>query len=69
MLAEWIKGAGDTPIDRSSFQRAVEAKAGALQTQADHLIENFVRIYAGDPEPVGRIFRIGQIAPVAQWIE
>lgn len=52
MLAEWIKGAGDTPIDRSSFQRAVEAKAGALQTQADHLIENFVRIYAGDPEKI-----------------
>lgn len=43
MLVEWIKGAGDTPIDRSSFQRAVEAKAGALQTQADRLIDNFVR--------------------------
>jgi GMP synthase-like glutamine amidotransferase len=52
MLAEWIKGAGDTPINRSSFQRAVEAKAGALQTQADHLIENFVRIYAGDSEKI-----------------
>ena len=52
MLAEWIKGAGDTPIDRSSFQRAVEAKTGALQTQADHLIENFVRTYAGDSEKI-----------------
>ena len=43
MLAEWIKGAGNTPIDRLPFQRAVEAKAGALQTQADRLIDNFVR--------------------------
>jgi len=43
MLAEWIKGAGETPIDRSSFQHAMEAKAGALQTQADRLIDNFVR--------------------------
>lgn len=42
MLAEWIKEAGE-PIDRSSFQRAVEAKAGALQTQADGLIDNFIR--------------------------
>jgi GMP synthase-like glutamine amidotransferase len=44
MLAEWIKGAGDTPVDRSSFQRAVEAKAEALQTQADRLIDNFVQV-------------------------
>jgi GMP synthase (glutamine-hydrolysing) len=43
MLAEWIKGAGETPIDRSAFQHAMEAKAGALQTQADRLIDNFVR--------------------------
>ena len=43
MLAEWIKGAGDAPIDRSSFQRAVEAKAGALQTQAERLVDNFLR--------------------------
>jgi GMP synthase-like glutamine amidotransferase len=43
MLAEWIKGAGDSAIDRSAFQRAVETKAGALQTQADRLIDNFVR--------------------------
>ncbi len=43
MLAEWIKGAGETPIDKSSFQHAIEAKAGALQTQADRLIDNFVQ--------------------------
>jgi GMP synthase (glutamine-hydrolysing) len=43
MLAEWIKGADETPIDRSAFQHAMEAKAGALQTQADRLIDNFVR--------------------------
>ena len=42
MLAEWIKDASE-PIDRSSFQRAVEAKAGALQAQADRLIDNFIR--------------------------
>jgi len=43
MLAEWIKGAGHSAIDRSSFQRAVETRAGALRTQADRLIDNFVR--------------------------
>ncbi len=43
MLAEWIKGAGDLPIDSSSFQRTIEAKAGALQTQAEHLVDNFIR--------------------------
>jgi len=43
MLADWIKGAGDTSIDRSSFQCAVEEKAGALQTQADRLVDNFIR--------------------------
>ena len=42
MLAEWIKEAGE-PIDRSSFQRAVESKVAALQTQADRLVDNFVR--------------------------
>ena len=42
MLAEWIKEAGE-PIDRSSFQRAVESKVVALQTQADRLVDNFVR--------------------------
>jgi len=42
MLAEWIKEAGEL-IDRSSFQRAVESKVVALQTQADHLVDNFVR--------------------------
>lgn len=42
MLAEWIKEAGGQ-IDRSSFQRAVDAKAGALLTQADRLIDNFIR--------------------------
>lgn len=43
MLAEWIKNASDTSIDRSSFQRAVEAKTEALQNQADRLMDNFVR--------------------------
>jgi GMP synthase (glutamine-hydrolysing) len=44
MLAKWLKDEGDLPIDKSSFQRAVEAKAGALQTQADRLIDNFIRL-------------------------
>lgn len=43
MLAEWIGGAGNLPIDSSSFQRAVETKAGALQAQADRLVDNFIR--------------------------
>jgi GMP synthase (glutamine-hydrolysing) len=43
MLAEWINGAGSLRGDNSAFQRAVEAKAGALQTQADRLIDNFIR--------------------------
>lgn len=43
MLVQWIKGAGDSSIDRTSFQGAVEAKATALQTQADCLMDNFVR--------------------------
>jgi GMP synthase (glutamine-hydrolysing) len=46
MLAKWIKGASDLPIDRFSFQSALEAKAGILQTQADRLINNFVRDYS-----------------------
>jgi GMP synthase-like glutamine amidotransferase len=44
MLAEWIKGEG-SPIDRSYFQRAVESKVGALQAQADRLIDNFLRVH------------------------
>ena len=43
MLAEWIKAAGDQPTDRSAFQRAVDVKAEALQTQADRLVDNFIR--------------------------
>lgn len=43
MLAEWIKGASDPPINSFTFQSALEAKAGALQTQADRLMDNFVR--------------------------
>jgi GMP synthase (glutamine-hydrolysing) len=43
MLTEWIKGAGDTPIDRSPFQRAVETQVIALQIQADRLVDNFIR--------------------------
>jgi GMP synthase-like glutamine amidotransferase len=46
MLAEWIKSEAAPFTDRSDFQRAVEAKAGALQTQANHLINNFVRDYS-----------------------
>ena len=45
MLAEWIKSENAPSTDRSDFQRAVEVKAGALQTQADRLINNFVRDY------------------------
>jgi GMP synthase-like glutamine amidotransferase len=44
MLAEWIKEAGE-PTDRSPFQRAIENKAGALQAQADRLIDNFIRVH------------------------
>ena len=44
MLAEWIKEAGE-PIDRSSFRRAIENRAGALQAQADHLIDNFIQVH------------------------
>ena len=44
MLAEWIREANE-PIDRLSFQHAVETKAEALQAQANHLIDNFIRIY------------------------
>jgi len=43
MLAEWIKGAGDLSIDRALFQRAVEIRVVALQSQADRLIDNFIR--------------------------
>jgi GMP synthase-like glutamine amidotransferase len=51
MLAEWIKAEGDSSTDRSSFQEALEAKAGALQTQADHLIDNFVHRCMPRPSP------------------
>ena len=44
MLAEWIKEEG-SPIDRSHFQRAVEAKVSALRAQADRLIDNFMRVH------------------------
>lgn len=44
MLAEWIKDAGE-PIDRSSFQHIVETKARALHSQADRLIDNFLRVH------------------------
>jgi len=44
MLAEWIKEASE-PTNRSSFQRAVEAKAEALQAHVDRLIDNFIRVY------------------------
>ena len=43
MLAEWIKSEGDSSVDRFPFQDAMEAKAAALQIQADRLIDNFVR--------------------------
>jgi len=42
MLAEWINGASNLPIDSSAFQRAVETKGGALQTQANRLVDNFI---------------------------
>ena len=45
MLAKWIKGAGNPTIDRSSFQHAVEKKVDALRTQADGLVDNFIRVY------------------------
>ena len=43
ILAEWIKEAGES-VDRSSFQHAVERKAGVLEAQAERLIENFLRV-------------------------
>ena len=43
MLAEWIKASGWTSSDKSAFQRAVEAKVAALESQADRLIDNFLR--------------------------
>lgn len=42
MLAEWIKESSES-INRSSFQRTVEIQAVALQTQADRLVDNFIR--------------------------
>lgn len=50
MLAEWIREAGE-PIDRSSFHRAVESKGSALQEQADHLIDNLLRVRASFTSP------------------
>ena len=49
MLAECINGEGNTANDRSSFQQSVENQAEALQTQADRLIDNFVRVAAIHP--------------------
>jgi len=43
MLAEWIKASGETSSDKSSFQKAVETKVAALQSQADRLVDNFLR--------------------------
>ena len=43
MLAQWIKAAGNVPIDLSPFQRAVETKVEALQAQANRLVDNFLR--------------------------
>jgi GMP synthase (glutamine-hydrolysing) len=44
MLEEWINAAGNLPSDSSAFQHAVEAKGAALQTQADRLVDNFIRM-------------------------
>jgi GMP synthase-like glutamine amidotransferase len=44
MLTEWIKGEGK-PNDRSSFHHAVETKVVELQTQADRVIDNFLRVH------------------------
>jgi len=43
MLAEWIKASGEGSSDKSSFQEAVETKVAALQSQADRLVDNFLR--------------------------
>jgi GMP synthase-like glutamine amidotransferase len=51
MLAEWIKEAEDSPTDRSAFQRAVDFRAAALQTQADRLIDNFIQGSMPHPSP------------------
>ena len=45
MLADWIKSSGPLPVDASAFQGSLESQADALQTQADRLIDNFVRLY------------------------
>jgi GMP synthase (glutamine-hydrolysing) len=42
MLANWIEHDSGQASDRSSFQRAVTLQAGALQAQAERLIENFI---------------------------
>jgi hypothetical protein len=42
MLEKWIKEE-EGSIDRSSFQTAVDIKAAALQAQAEHLVDNFIR--------------------------
>jgi GMP synthase-like glutamine amidotransferase len=52
MLAEWIKEAGEAPVDGDSFQGALEAKVVALQTQADRLIDNFVRTCIPSPDDI-----------------
>ncbi len=51
MLAEWINEDGDLSSDRSSFQRAVEAKAGELRAQASRLIDNFIQRYTSLASP------------------
>ena len=51
MLAEWIKSEVNPPVKRSEFLRAVENKTGALQTQADRLIDNFVQKCGFLPSP------------------
>jgi GMP synthase (glutamine-hydrolysing) len=43
MLAQWIKSAAEGSIDGLSFLRALESKAGALQVQAERLVDNFIR--------------------------
>jgi GMP synthase-like glutamine amidotransferase len=43
MLAQWIKSSDPPPIEPSAFQRSIESQAAALQTQADRLVDNFIR--------------------------
>lgn len=43
MLAQWIESEAEASTDRSSFRRALESRAGALQAQAERLVDNFIR--------------------------